>query len=204
MRGGYTERSPEKKIRKNEKGIDSLSKRPALFPPAGAAPPVIHLAGMDGASTTVAANTWEPTVSDNGSEVAVDRWFDYVFDSDGEWSFNNLTGLVERAETAVYVMHADADFGGVSVGELIGVAIKVGSGVSVCKNVIPVTGGLTGARVSVSAVHVGTLNGGLGWYARPFVYAEAGGDLSSDSSFTIQRFQLLSEGTEYFAGDLPP
>jgi len=66
-RGGYTENSTEKKVKRNTRGVDSLSKRPApLIPPS--AVPVFFRArrkttfqtlGSSGAETDLTWNFWE-------------------------------------------------------------------------------------------------------------------------------------------------
>lgn len=186
------------KVAESQFAVRQLQRRPAPVLTAGgtAALQLSGIAQTAAGGLNVAANTWEDMVS-----VALNRKFTYAFDSEGAsslWSFSNTTGIVQRSETATYVFYASVDWQSIAAGDSMGVAIRVNSSAFWWRNVIVLDGGTSGvaARVAVTGALTTNLFGSGANDARAFVYCNPAATITR-AEFTIRRFELVANGTEY-------
>lgn len=162
---------------------------PITFPSGSSSVELSAIASTNTGGLDIPANTWEDAVS-----VAQLREFTYAFASDGDWSFSNATGIIERSETAAYVGHAQIAWQSIAVGDVIGVAFEFNGVANRFENVIQVVSGATG-RVSVTAglvTNLGFPNPG----ARAYVYCNPAATITR-MEFIVRRFELVADGEEF-------
>lgn len=150
------------------------------------------ISATDTGGLDIPSDTWEDMVS-----AAQDREFTYAYDSDGLWSFSNVTGIIERSEVAQYVAYASVDWQSVATGDIVGVAVQFGSAAYWYRNVQAASAGGSGMRTSVvGAPGIIDLSAGTGQVVRAFVYANPAATITR-AELIVRRFELQSAGTEY-------